>query len=804
MAFGIPPLVWYLVADTAGVALGLGKARGEMATTAEESKTFGGVSSGAFMAAGAAAAGAAVHFVHSAGDFNSGIVTLKTGAGETQQNLALVSNGILDLAGQVGDSTKELTDGMYHVESAGFHGADGLNVLANAAKGAKVGNADLDAVAKTVVGTMDSYGEAGSQAASMVNRLVAATAAGDMRMNDLATSLGAVAPKAAAAGVSIDELLGATATMTRQNVSAQQGVQNLANLIGNIQKPSAQAAKEMSAMGLDAQDVAAKLGQRGLTGTLDLLTSAITEHMGPSGLVLQNAFNQSKSAAADANEMIKNLPASVQNAARQYLAGTLNAKQWSDATKDLSATQAAQARQFATVAKNADGFNSVLRAGGPAAQTYQAALATMTGGSTGLNTALMLTGSNAAVFKANVQSISDAAKNGGNQINGWADVQKTFNQRMAEAKGTTEALGIRIGNMLLPAFQSILTVTMSVVDWFGRHKTIAELLGFAVLTLVAGFALYKTGVMAAAVATAAMEGAEAALNLVMDANPILLVVGALAALAAGLVWAYDHVKWFHDFVDTAFHAIGQLAGWLKDQVLRPFTDLWQTVQDIWHLMGDFLTGHWSKLWGDLKKLAVDGLKSMGDSMFGFFSGLPGKFLDWTKDLGGWIVKGLTSGLGALGSQLWNWVYNWAKDNIVGSIEDLFGISSPSRLMHEYGGHIGQGLINGIVAKSSGVKDAAGTMAAAVSAGMAGLNMPALPDAALAGAQLPGAGTLALTAAATTTAATGNASSGGPSAPTVVVNVGGSVLSENDLADVVEKVFLQQGARYSSSYTPFHR
>src|SRR5579875_2566598 len=94
---------------------------------------------GGALVAGAAAAGAAlvgigVQSVQMAGDFQAGMTSLVTGAGEAQSNLQMVSQGILNMAVSTGTSTQQLTAGMYMIESAGYHGAAGLNVLQAAAE----------------------------------------------------------------------------------------------------------------------------------------------------------------------------------------------------------------------------------------------------------------------------------------------------------------------------------------------------------------------------------------------------------------------------------------------------------------------------------------------------------------------------------------------------------------------------------------------------------------------------------------------------------------------------------------------
>lgn len=56
----------------------------------------------------------------------------------------------------------------------------------------------------------------------------------------------------------------------------------------------------------------------------------------------------------------------------------------------------------------------------------------------------------------------------------------------------------------------------------------------------------------AAAGARVMALAQGALNLVMSANPIVLVAAAIAAVGAAFYLAYTKVKWFHDAVDSVF------------------------------------------------------------------------------------------------------------------------------------------------------------------------------------------------------------------------------------------------------------
>lgn len=85
----------------------------------------------------------------------------------------------------------------------------------------------------------------------------------------------------------------------------------------------------------------------------------------------------------------------------------------------------------------------------------------------------------------------------------------------------------------------------------------------------AGWALQTGAMIATSVASKAMAAAQWLVNAAMSANPIGLIVVALAALAAGLVWAYQNSETFRNVVDGAFKAIGKAGQWLWNSALAP-------------------------------------------------------------------------------------------------------------------------------------------------------------------------------------------------------------------------------------------
>ncbi len=82
----------------------------------------------------------------------------------------------------------------------------------------------------------------------------------------------------------------------------------------------------------------------------------------------------------------------------------------------------------------------------------------------------------------------------------------------------------------------------------------------------------------AALASGLFAGGMKAVNLVLRANPIGLVVTALGALAAGAVWAYNKLEWFREGVDGVWSWIKTAFSW------SPFG----VVTEAWGAMFDWL------------------------------------------------------------------------------------------------------------------------------------------------------------------------------------------------------------------------
>ena len=449
------------------------------------------------------AGAAAVVFGKMAADYQTLVVKLETTAGESQKNIAMVSQGMLDMAGKVGVSAKELATGMYTVESAGFHGSDALKVLQASAEGARQENADLGKVTDAVSTVLHDYHLKASDAATVTSQLVDAVAHGKTTFDLLTGSLHSITPLASVLNISLADVTGTLAAMTASGESADQATQNMADTLRHLANPTNTMLAELAQLGISASDLSASLSSRGLAGTLQFLEQTIVQHVDPATQkVLLPALNQSKTAAQDLQIMISQMPPSLQAMSKGLLDGSVSIKDYTKGAKDLGGTAGAMATNFLGLYKSSDGFNSVLKAGGPAAQVFEAALAKSVGTSAGLNVLLQTTGENASATSKNIADIGKATQQTDGNIKGWAEVQGTFNQKLHEAVAGAGALAIQLGQHLLPA-------GTAVFGWIADHGIPdLEHLGSAVGTSVHWFSQLPPPVRDTAAAFAALKLAD--------------------------------------------------------------------------------------------------------------------------------------------------------------------------------------------------------------------------------------------------------------------------------------------------------
>ena len=163
----------------------------------------------------------------------------------------------------------------------------------------------------------------------------------------------------------------------------------------------------------------------------------------------------------------------------------------------------------------------------------------------------------------------------------------------------------------------------------------------ATIASTAGLVAHSIAMGAVRVATVAWTGVQWLLNAALSANPITLVVIAIAALVAGVIWAWNNVAWFRDGLTSAWE-------WIKG--------VWDKVPGFFSMIGEKISGFFRGVWDFIK--TVFSWSPLGiiitnwDAIIGFFRDLPGKIASTASGLWNGLTDSFKAAINNI-IRLWN-------------------------------------------------------------------------------------------------------------------------------------------------------
>lgn len=252
---------------------------------------------------------------------------------------------------------------------------------------------------------------------------------------------------------------------------------------------------------------------------------------------------------------------------------------------------------------------------------------------------------------------------------------------------------------LVPAFRSA-------VDWIKANKGWLLPLASAVIALMAAWKVYNVTMGVVRAVTTVVTAVQWALNAALAANPIGLIVIAIAALVAGVVYAYTHFSWFRKIVDTVWKAIKTViqavVKWFMDTawpiikrvvglIVEYYKFLWKIISTvfraIWTVISGFV-GFWrDHVWPVIRTVIgwiMASFRVMAAFMGAIWRGVVA-VIDWFRArfndfsngirvIAGWIKDAFHS-VWQTTKDVWQAVWNvvaWVRDKLRGAADSIKG------------------------------------------------------------------------------------------------------------------------------------
>ena len=421
--------------------------------------------------------------VKMASDFETSMAKVSTIADDSVVSYDDMRAAILKLSDDTGVAATDIAENVYQAISAGQDTANAVKFVEATTKTAKAGFADTGETLDVLTTILNAYGIKSEDVTKISDKLIQTQNLGKTTVAQLAQNMGAVIPTAAAYGVSIDQLTSGYVALTKNGIQTASATTYLNSMIDEIGKTGSKSAKVLKdKTGKSLKDLM-KEGYS-LTDVLDIIDEGAQD----AGVSISDMFTN-KNARKAANSLTQN----VDDFNGALVAMGESAGTTDSALQKVSGTTAAQFKKALNEVKNTgiDLGQAIITTAAPA-----------------------------------VKKIADEIKKG---LAWWRNLDDSQKSAIIKFAGIAAAIGpvLSIGGKLV-------TLVGNTVKGVGNMITgIGGLI--AKLTASAAASTADAGAKTAeAAATGAAATAQEGLNAAMLANPIGLVVAAVAGLTAGL------------------------------------------------------------------------------------------------------------------------------------------------------------------------------------------------------------------------------------------------------------------------------
>lgn len=246
-----------------------------------EAGLLGGTFAKVGAVAGVALVGMGVEAGKMAVNFDAAMTRLVTQAGVAKGEMGTLKDGVLKLAGKVGADPDSLAESLFHVESnfesMGITSQQALGLVETAAKGAKVGGADLVDVTNALTAAVASNIPGAQNLDQAMGALNATVGVGDMKMQDLADAFGTgMVAVVKGYGLSLSDVGAALAVFGDNNIRGAQAGTQLRMAVQSLAVPAKGGKAALDALGLSSDTLAKDMQHGGLNEAItDLHTRLV-------------------------------------------------------------------------------------------------------------------------------------------------------------------------------------------------------------------------------------------------------------------------------------------------------------------------------------------------------------------------------------------------------------------------------------------------------------------------------------------------------------------------------------------------
>lgn len=541
-------------------------------------------------------------------EFDASMSQVQATSGATGEEMAQLR----DKAKEMGENTKfsatEASEAFNYMAMAGWKTGDMLDGITGILNLAAAGNTDLATTSDIVTDALTAFGKEADQAGRLADIMASASSNANTNVTMMGETFKYVAPVAGAMGYSMEDTAVAIGLMANAGIKGSQAGTSLRSALTNMVNPTEQMSEKMEELGLATDTVTKSIDSEKLKAA-----QANYEKKVLSLEQAQNKYNAAVEKYGANSEQAKNALINVQKATidLETAQNKLNIEQQGSIethtkTNELLKDQEGNMRPLSEVLQILrEKFKGL-------SEEEQAQAAATLFGKEAMSGMLGIINASDDDFK----KLTDAINNSKDSAQNMAEVmQDNLEGDLTKLHSKLESVqlhlyekfepalrdGVKALTEMLDGVKGLIDQGAEFINWLNSGSTEAELLKAAIIAIVAAFAGFQI-VSAITGLIQGLQAAFAALNAVMMANPIGLVVAAIAALVAGFMYLWNNCEEFRNFWINLWEKIKEVAqavaDWFKqawDDTVKFFTGLWDGVKNVVETVINWIKDNWQGL-----------------------------------------------------------------------------------------------------------------------------------------------------------------------------------------------------------------
>jgi len=262
-------------------------------------------------------------------EFSQRMGEVNTQLDVSKERFNALSDEIRGMSKEIPQTASELAAAEYEILSAGVALEKSTWALEKSAKAAVAGVTNTQTAANTGIAVINAYGKSIDDLDDIYDILFQTVKLGVMKFEDLAQGIGQVLPTANAADVSITDLMGSLASLTKAGMKTPIAITALRGAINALAAPADTAKEEFDRLGITWQgliptldaireknlsidqmralipDVEARTGVLALTQNFDMLVGTLNEMSGAAGS-MEEAYEKMKDTPENQMKLFRN------------------------------------------------------------------------------------------------------------------------------------------------------------------------------------------------------------------------------------------------------------------------------------------------------------------------------------------------------------------------------------------------------------------------------------------------------------------------------------------------------------------